>query len=125
MIPWKDKKLVTALSTLHDFYTDQVERWYKDNEEKKVKRKILIPKIIKNYSKFMGGVDRFDQSCFYFTYSPKTKRWTFRVFFHFLEIALHNSYIFYKKNTNIQMTYVNFRKSVMKSLAVDISKRKK
>lgn len=40
----------------------------------KSKKKIMITNIIKNYTKFMEWVDRFDQSCSYFTYSSKTKR---------------------------------------------------
>ena len=62
---------------------------------------INIPKSITEYIQFMGGVDKFDQSASYYSFNHKSKRWYMKLFFHFLEIAIHNSYIMYK-NSMIQ-----------------------
>ena len=115
LIAWKDKKLVTLLSTYEDLKVITTERYIKV-EENYENIQIDIPQIIKTYSRFMGGVDRFDQSCSFFSYIPRTKRWYFRLFSHFLEISLHNSYIIYQKDTGINMKYINYRKIIMKSL---------
>jgi Transposase IS4 len=63
----------------------------------------LIPEVIVEYNKSMGGVDKFDQMIKYCSLKRKTNRWTQRFTVYILEILLHNSFVLYSD-------YFSFRK---------------
>jgi len=59
---------------------------------------IQIPKIINDYSNFMGGVDVVDQHLVYYAIGHRGVKWWRRIFYRLLEMAIVNAYTVYKIN---------------------------
>lgn len=106
IVAWKDTKMVILASTylgslvpLKGDETDPVEakpidRW---NKKKKTKEPIPCPYSVHEYNKYMGGVDLMDASLGRYHINVQTKKWPTRLAYHFLSIAMVNSWILYKR----------------------------
>ncbi|KAM7313452.1 piggyBac transposable element-derived protein 2-like [Ixodes scapularis] len=93
---WKDKKGVTLLSAALGISPEgKCKRWSKE-EGKKVE--IPQPACVKAYNTGMGGVDLTDRYVSYYRTKIRTKKWTIRVFAHFLDLATINSWIEYRSD---------------------------
>ena len=57
--------------------------------------RVSCPAIIANYNRSMSGVDLTDQLKASYGYNRKSKRWRFRLVFHFFDLAVTNSFILY------------------------------
>lgn len=119
---WKDKKIVTAISTIHDHSRFEVQRLVQIDGQFD-KADIPCPKIIVDYTKYMGGVDKADQYIQYYCFNQKTQKWYKRVFFKFLEILKYNAYRLFLLSPNHQtvgnspaMTYLQFSRQIASSL---------
>lgn len=105
-ICWKDTKLVTMASTFvgtkppklrnsNDIPEPQpIERWNK--KEKRVET-IRCPQAIHEYNRYMGGVDLMDSSFGRYHIVTKTRKWTTRLAYHLLDMAMINAWILYKR----------------------------
>lgn len=72
-IKWYDNKPVTLLSTFVGVDpTDSVRRW---DKAKKEHVQVYRPSIVKEYNKFMGGVDLHDSLTALYKYPVRSKRW--------------------------------------------------
>lgn len=113
-LKWKDKRCVTLLSSLPDAVDSiQIERKQKDGT------KVLVncPKAIPTYNSNMGFVDKFDQLVSLYEVDRKSKKWWHRIFFHFLDAAVINSYILHKLLTGNEIKITEqFRLSLLYSL---------
>ncbi|KAG0438920.1 PiggyBac transposable element-derived protein 4 [Dictyocoela muelleri] len=85
---WYDKKPVVMLTNCYD-----------SHEYIHIKNK-RIPKVVNEYNKHMGGVDKFDQMIKYYPLKRKSNRWTQKFTCHVFEIIFHNSYVLYKQFNN-------------------------
>ncbi|KAG0441869.1 PiggyBac transposable element-derived protein 4 [Dictyocoela muelleri] len=65
------------------------------------KKKSAIPKVIDEYNKYMGGVDKFDQMIKYYPLKRKTNRWTQKFPVHIFILLTHNSYVLYQKFSKV------------------------
>lgn len=90
IIQWLDNKPVVVISNcLGGQPEDMVRRWCKTTKQYvNVKR----PNVIAEYNKKMGGVDFLDRMIAYYRIAAKTRRWTVRVMFHFIDFALAASW---------------------------------
>ncbi|XP_038056346.1 piggyBac transposable element-derived protein 4-like [Patiria miniata] len=90
-VRWKDKRDVTALSTIHcnDVQVIPPRR----DEANEVKKHLMIYE----YNQHMGGVDQLDQYLCYYTVGRRTLKWWKRLFWRLLELAIINSYILFKE----------------------------
>lgn len=95
-VTWKDKKMVTLLST----YVGSTP--VSSVTTKKEKVEIPCPKIVLEYNKHMGGVDLMDSFLGRFHIPLRSKKWYLRIFFHLLDLTVINSWIIYKKNAIIR-----------------------
>ena len=98
---WRDNKIVNFLSTIH---TKSKEIFYCKRRSKLgnkfQKLEVEQPYLVRDYNKYMSGVDRSDQLiCKYNTLRKTDKYWK-TIFYHLLDIARINSYILYKEHTN-------------------------
>lgn len=84
---------------------DTVTRY--DRKEKK-HVEVSRPFAIKEYNKFMGGVDLVDRMIAHYPHGFKSKKWYLRVFFHLLNMSIINSWILYRKYFN-NMPLVTFK----------------
>lgn len=112
-LKWKDKRTIQLLSTIH-YPTDQI----KVNKREKDGRvtEVNCPKAVLDYRKFMGGVDKADMMKSYYGINRKSRKWYHRLFWHFLDTSVVNSYIIFKRRTKSNMSLKTFRCEVILSL---------
>lgn len=93
---WLDNKGVTMLSTVEGKEPiDVCRRWCKRTKQYvNVER----PVAIRNYNKFMGGVDQADRMLAVCPNRYRTKKWTQRFFSHMLDLAVSNAWLEFKQN---------------------------
>jgi hypothetical protein len=62
---------------------------------KKIKKYDTVeqPEVIKLYNKSMGGMDKIDQLIAYYRIFLKSKKWTLRMVFHAIDMAICNSWL--------------------------------
>lgn len=130
---WMDNKSVRLLSTycgVKPFLSNMSNpgpstssRW-----DRKTKQKIEIdcPFIIKEYNRHMGGVDLMDGLLGRYHIRMKTRKWTNRIFFHLLDVAMVNAYILYhRSNKEVTIELPNFRSEVAETLCIISTDSKK
>lgn len=88
---WKDKRDVIMLSTHHTGKMTAHTRCNRNGEP------IMEPDSILTYNMHLCGVDRSDQFTSYYTPLRKTLRWYKKIVLHFLDLAMANAYLLYKK----------------------------
>ncbi|XP_049268932.1 piggyBac transposable element-derived protein 2-like [Rhipicephalus sanguineus] len=96
---WKDRKSVMILSTACGITPEGTCRRWSKEERKKVD--VPQPHCIKTYNKNMGGVDLADRYVSYYRTKIRTKKWTIRVFAHFLDPAVANAWIEYRNDCKL------------------------
>ena len=72
----------------------------KDGLRIQVKR----PYVVAKYNDCMGGIDLIDRMISYYRIRARSKKWTVRVIFHFFDLAMANSWIFYRRDNKIFKT---------------------
>lgn len=91
-VKWMDSKPVLFLSNFHSPNDVQtVSRKNKDGTS----QDITCIKIVKDYNKHMGYVDQSDMYISLYKINRKSKKWWHRLFWHFLDLVVVNSYILY------------------------------
>ncbi|CAG5001413.1 unnamed protein product [Parnassius apollo] len=121
---WKDTKLVYVLSTAyHPRQKTTCRRTQKDGS----KSDVSCPIGILEYTKRMGGVDRFDQKRGTYSISRRSKRWWMRIFYFLVDSAITNAYIIYTQNDRVHnpMTSLHFRTVLARNLIDNFSSRKR
>jgi len=84
-VVWRDKRDVCLLTNIHDPPT---EGNYRDEHRNAIK-----PAIVADHNRHMGHVDNADRMANSYTASRRTWKWTKKLFFHLLDLAIVNSYI--------------------------------
>ena len=102
-LQWKDKRLVTMLSTIHN--TDMVSKTRRIRQATGGIQEIQKPKMIDEYNNYMGGVDKGDQLLSYYGFNHRTVKWWKRAAFQLIDISIVNSYIMYRQSK--QECYLN------------------
>lgn len=73
--------------------------------------------MVKDYNKNMGYVDYADMIKSYYEIDRKSHKWWHRIFFHFLDVAVTNSYILFKlKCQGRKIPLKDFRLAVVANL---------
>lgn len=113
---WKDNKAVSLLSTFAgQLPLTTIKRYDKHT---KSTREISCPFVVKEYNRHMGGVDLLDAILARLKITIKSKKWYIRLFYHFIDMALGNSWILFKKicttkqSDQEKITFFEFRKQV-------------
>ena len=92
---WRDKRTVTAMSVALPGHGEEfVERRVK-NKEGVTRIQILCPVVVREYNKYMGGVDKSDQYMAYHNVLRRTVRFWKTPFYHLIDISVVNSFILY------------------------------
>ena len=84
-VVWKDKRDVCLLTNIHN---PPKEGNYRHEHGNAIK-----PAIVADYNCHMGHVDNADRMTNSYTASHRTRKWTKKLFFHLLDLAIVNSYI--------------------------------
>lgn len=123
-IIWKDNKLVSVLSTaFHPKQKTSCGRTQSDGS----KKTFDCPLSITEYTKRMGGVDRFDQKRTPYAVGRKSSKWWKRIFYFLIDAAITNAYILYssnKRNHSI-LTQKQFRLILSRELVANATFRKR
>ena len=72
--------------------------------------------VVDKYNQSMNGIDLADYYTVYYSFVRRSMKWWRKVCFWLLEVATVNAYILYK-TSNSSHTHVQFRRSVIESLA--------
>jgi len=121
---WMDSKPVNFLTTLHrpvfDDATPDNQRIVKRKGKKGERQGIEVSCLpcVRDYNQNMGGVDLSDQMMKY--YNRKSKKWYSRVFYHLLELCIHNGFIlencFLSADESKARNHKNFRQELITQL---------
>lgn len=98
----KGQQVCAILSSAFDIIPEgSCKRWSKAD-----KNNIPINQTasVNSYNTFMGGVDLMDRLISYYRLYTHTKKWTVRVFVHFLDIAVCNGWIQYDRHYKVSAT---------------------
>lgn len=116
-LQWKDKRVVTMLSMMHD--ASMVQKQRRSRHAPGGIENVMKPTMIEEYNKHMGGVVKSDQLLSYYGFSHRTVKWWRRVFFHLLDMSVVNAYVLYRKTTNNKrITHENFHIKLASELLV-------
>ena len=88
---WQDTKTVSCLSTNQSPAEVSVCRRQKDG----TRIEIPCPEAIKVYNEYMGGVDKNDQLCGYYSVRTKSRKSYKYLFWFLFDVAIINSFILY------------------------------
>ena len=108
VLQWKDKRVITILTTSGSCNVVPVTTHRGQHKEK--------PAVINK----MLGVDKSDQLASYYAFLRKSVKWWRKVFFWLLEVSVINSYIVYKQTLQQvgqePLSHLQYRRSVVLSL---------
>lgn len=112
-IKWKDKRTIQLLSTIHSpIDQTKVNKREKDGSMTEVN----CPKAVIDYRRCMGGVDEADMMQSYYAIDRKSRKWYHRLFWHFLDTSVVNSYVIFKRKTKSATSLKIFRCEIILSL---------
>ncbi|XP_064461555.1 piggyBac transposable element-derived protein 4-like [Ornithodoros turicata] len=125
-IQWRDTKHVNMLTTSKDpRQTTSVNRTQKDG----TKATISCPEAVVEYTKYMRGVDMFDQLREQYSVSRRAMKWWHRLFYFLLDSALVDAYILHKlsrKEVGVEpYTHFQFLLKLSRELVGSFTSRKK
>ncbi|XP_068566992.1 piggyBac transposable element-derived protein 4-like isoform X2 [Cebidichthys violaceus] len=123
-VKWMDSREVTMCSTVHQAYSGQmVTRKVKEAGVWDTKS-IPVPDSIVDYNRSMGGVDLSDALIGFYTVHHKTMKWYKTFFYHFMDIAIVNSFLLHKELFKLRQdptqtkpyTHKTFREQLAKEM---------
>ena len=109
-IRWCDKRAVYMLTTIHDASMVEVRKYGEPDN------KMWKPRCIQEYISNMRAVDVGDQMMSYNCFVRRSLKWWRKLFIHFINMVLLNSYILHKKYSRNKLSNEEFRESVVRSL---------
>ena len=116
VLAWKDKRIVTLLSTRNEAGLMSIHRRVRRGELVRIQK----PKMVIDYTKNMRGVDRADQYAATYCFLRKSLKWWRKLFFWGMEMCTVNSYILYtsakKINNEKPMSHLKFVKLLVEQL---------
>ena len=102
-VKWFDRKPVNMLSTCHPASVVHVEKRRFDGTQK------VIPTLIRDYNKSMGGVDLAMLMVQNYNFLRKVMKWNTKLLLYLFHLALFNAYILYRHHGHGKMKQGEFR----------------
>ena len=119
-LAWMDKKPGHLLSSIKS-YAAEVSRNTVNANGQWEKKQFPQPTVIQIYNSGMGGTDSCDQTLSYTRPKVKTLSWQPKIFIHFVNAAVFNSYVLYKSFFKKDSSYhiIDFIRPLIEQLAQD------
>lgn len=95
-VGWMDSRAVHCLSTLTTTKSNVTRSLKQDGRAQFRRVEIERPDMIGLYNRGMGGTDLHDQYNTYYRTMVRCNKWPIRIFTHFLQSCVTNSYLLYK-----------------------------
>jgi hypothetical protein len=141
-VSWKDKKPVNLLSTYCDpTHQSTVQRWKKKRKGQQRAEAVDrdCPEVLKEYLRWMRGVDVFSQQQSYTRIGRRTWRSWPRLAWFVIDMAISNAYVLYRQYIDMQAaedaaaaaapaastSHKAFRRALMQALVGTFTARKK
>lgn len=119
-VKWKDTREVNMCSTVHEAFTGQtVTRRVKKDGVWSIKT-VPVPSAVVDYNRFMGGVDLSDALIKYYSVHHKTTEWYKTFFYHFIDVAVVNSFLLHKELCKTRKWKPRTQKIFRESLAKEM-----
>ena len=118
-----DRKCVRMLSTVHTqdvFRKDIIVPEAQRDKYPSGQRTTYKPVMVKDYNKFMGGVDRGDQMASYHPFPHRSVKWYQRVFTHILEVCMINARICHNLTHTKKLSQDAFRRELADALVTPL-----
>ncbi|KAL3223996.1 hypothetical protein MRX96_027063 [Rhipicephalus microplus] len=96
VVKWYDSRGVNTASTFES--AEPLGTCQRYDRKKKERCEIQQPAIVKTYNTFMGGVDLLDGLMACYRIFLKSKKFLPEIFFHFVDMAVVNSWLLYRRN---------------------------
>jgi hypothetical protein len=112
LVQWKDNKVVTVASNFENDDIVNTTRWCTTSKSKK---RIPQPKLIANYNKRMGGVDKMDGLIALYRSRIRQRKWYWPIFAYLLDASISNAWLLMKKLNPADLncaSLLNFRRYV-------------
>lgn len=113
---WKDRKVIRVLTTIHGTQLSTCKRRTKGKNGAFERVEYSCPVAVRDYSKFMGGVDLSDQLFSYYCFARKTQKWTRKMFFYIIELMKLNSYVVYSSLSNKNISLYDYTLNLCEQL---------
>lgn len=94
LVQWKDNKVVSVASNFEGTEIVNTTRWDRISKSKK---SVPQPKIIHNYNKGMGGVDKMDSLIAVYRTRIRQRKWYWPLVAYLLDVSVVNSWLLMKK----------------------------
>ena len=107
-VVWKDKRDMCLLTNIHD---SPREGNYRDEHRNAIKLAIVA-----DYNRHMGHVDNADRMTNSYTASHRTWKWTKKLFFHQLDLAIVNSYVLLSSCGGKKISHRDFRLTLIREM---------
>ncbi|KAM9299393.1 piggyBac transposable element-derived protein 4-like [Gastrophryne carolinensis] len=109
-VKYMDKKNVIMLTTIHDESVMTV-------RQRGPRPPYQKPRCIKDYNKFMGGVDKTDQILTYYNATRKSRAWYKKVAIHLVQLATFNSFVVFKAAVpGSNLTFIKYQQQLLPAL---------
>lgn len=96
LVRWFDRKSINFISTYAAVEPESTCKRYKASENKRVD--IPQPSVVKEYNKFMGGVDKADMLLELYRINMKSRKWYMRIVYWCLGVAVVNGWLLYRRH---------------------------
>ncbi|XP_040072993.1 piggyBac transposable element-derived protein 2-like [Ixodes scapularis] len=124
---WMDNRVVTLASNFVAVENEETaRRWSKAD---KCFLDIKRPAVVGAYNRSMGGVDKVDFLVALYRTTIRSRKWTLRMIFHFMNLAVVNAWLEYRKDADRQLILptkqldlLDFTLGVIKALSAAESK---
>ena len=106
ILKWNDTKPVIIVTKLDKIEPITNARRYSKGLRKNVY--VTMPNVVKNYNRYMGGVDQLDSAVAAYRISIGGKKWYWSIFLNYIDMAVSNSYKIFKLLHSTTTDYVGF-----------------
>ncbi|OXA42206.1 PiggyBac transposable element-derived protein 4 [Folsomia candida] len=108
---WRDKKIVSMISTIHNHEMKEITQRGTGNTINK-------PVSVLEYNAHARGIDQGDMMMHFYTMRKKCVKWYKKLFFHLVDICLYNAFRLFVnwKPPPKPMTFIAFRMNVIRQI---------